>query len=55
VITLKRQELRNHLIRYAQEKELDFPQSEKAAEAISNRVTEESLQRIIKGLESGKG
>lgn len=51
VITLKRQKLKNRLIEYAREKELDFPQAEKAAEVIATRVNEENLGKIIKGIE----
>lgn len=54
-ITMKRQEIRNRLISYAKDKELDFPEAEKAATAISDRINEENIGNIIGALEHGAG
>jgi hypothetical protein len=50
-VALKRQELRDRLIQYAKEKELDFPQAEKAAGQIANRIDEMNLPKIVAELE----
>jgi hypothetical protein len=45
---LMRQKIKKRLIDYAHEKELDFPQAEKAAEAIVNKISEKNIEKIIK-------
>lgn len=50
-IALKRQEIKKKLLDYALEKELDFPQAEKAAEIISQRLDENTLKDIIEVFE----
>ena len=47
-IALKRQEIRARLIEFAREKELDFPQAEKAADTVSKSV---DIKRIIEALQ----
>ncbi len=54
-ITLKRQEIRKKLSDYAKEKELDFPQAEKAASVIAEKINEENIGNIIKELEIAEG
>ncbi len=51
-IALKRLEFKKRLEEYAAEKELEFPHAEKAAEAVANNLTEETLTRIVSELES---
>ena len=41
---LKRQEIKKKLVQYAVEKELDFPQAERAAEVVSNRLDDNTLK-----------
>ena len=47
LITAKRLELRQKLVAYAKEKELDFPQAERAAGVITDRITEDNVGTII--------
>ncbi len=49
-IALKRLEIRKQLVEYAEKKELEFPQAEKAAEAVANNLNEETLARIVNEL-----
>ncbi len=51
-IALKRLEIKKKLEEYAAEKELDFPQAEKAAEAVANNLDKETLTKIVEELES---
>ncbi len=51
-IALKRLEIKKKLEEYAAEKELDFPQAEKAAEAVANNLNKETLTKIVEELES---
>ena len=48
---LMRQKIKKRLIDYAHEKELDFPQAEKAAETIINKISEKNIEKIIKAQE----
>ncbi len=50
-IILKRKELEKKLIEYAVEKELDFPQAEKAAVGVSERLDEETLKKIVEAID----
>jgi len=50
-VALKRLEIKKRLIEYAKAKELEFPQAEKAAEAVADNLNEETLKRIAKELE----
>jgi len=50
VMDLKRQEIKKKLVQYAVEKELDFPQAERAAEVISNRLDDNTLKDIVDAL-----
>ena len=50
VMDLKRQEIKKKLVQYAIEKELDFPQAERAAEVISNRLDDNTLKDIVDAL-----
>lgn len=47
VITLKRLEIRKKLIEFAKKKELEFPQAEKAAKKVSDRLDDAMLKRIM--------
>ena len=51
-IIMKRLEIKKKLIDYAIEKELDFPAAEKAAEAISNRIDDENIGKLVDALEN---
>ena len=51
-ITMKRLKIRQKLIDYAIKKELDFPAAEKAAEAISNRIDDVNIGKIVEALEN---
>ncbi len=42
-IALERLEIRKRLVEYAEKKELEFPQAEKAAEAVANNLNKETL------------
>ncbi|OQX23617.1 MAG: hypothetical protein BWK80_25035 [Desulfobacteraceae bacterium IS3] len=46
-IDLKRQEIRKKLEVYAVEKELDFKQAEKAANAIVKNISVEKLKKLV--------
>jgi hypothetical protein len=48
---LIRQKIKKRLIDYAYKKELDFPQAEKAAETIVNKISEKNIEKIIKSQE----
>ncbi|MBA3012952.1 MAG: hypothetical protein KKF12_05995 [Proteobacteria bacterium] len=50
-IVLKRKGLEKKLIEYAEKKELDFPQAEKAAACVSKRLDEETLKNIVEALD----
>ena len=50
-IALKRQEIRKGLVDYASRNELDFPQAERAAEIVSQRLNEKTLKNIVKVLD----
>ena len=52
VMDLKRQEIKKKLVQYALEKELDFPQAERAAEIVSHRLDDKTLKDILDGLEN---
>jgi len=52
LITMKRLEIKKKLIKYAMERELDFPAAEQAAEVIANKIDEENITKIIRALES---
>ena len=49
---MKRQELKNRLIEYAREKELDFPQAERDAKVVADKINEDNINKIISELES---
>ena len=51
---LKRQELRQQLVDYAEEKELDYKEAEAAADAILNQINLENLQSLIEDAERRK-
>jgi len=53
-IVLKRKELEKKLIEYAEKKELDFPQAEKAAACVSERLDEKTLKSIVEAIENGR-
>jgi hypothetical protein len=50
VMVLKRQEIKKKLVQYAVEKELDFPQAERAAEVVSDRLDDNTLKDIVDAL-----
>jgi hypothetical protein len=50
VITLQRQAVKKKLMEYAREKELDFPEAEKAAGVITDKIDERNLGKIVKEL-----
>ena len=45
-IDLKRQEIRKKLMEYAEKKELDFRQAEKAAGAVVKHITMEKIKKL---------
>ncbi|MGE0086199.1 MAG: hypothetical protein AB7S75_17465 [Desulfococcaceae bacterium] len=45
-IDLKRQEIRKKLMAYAEKKELDFTQAEKAAGAVVKHITQEKIKKL---------
>jgi hypothetical protein len=47
-IALKRLEIKEKLIEYAAEKELDFPQAEIAAGKVADQLNEETMKQVIK-------
>ena len=51
-IALKRLEIKERLIDYAAEKELDFPQAEIAAGKVSERLDENTLNEVVKAFEA---
>ncbi len=55
VITLKRQEVKKRLIVYAEEKELNFPEAEKAASVIADKINEKNVGKLIRELEIAEG
>ncbi len=51
-IALKRQEIKEKLVEYAKEKELDFPAAEAAAKEVSDNINEENITDLIDSLEN---
>lgn len=51
-IALKRQELKEKLVEYAKEKELDFPTAELAAEEVSKNINADNITELIDSLEN---
>ena len=52
-IALKRLEIKERLIDYAAEKELDFPQAEIAAGKVADQLDERTIKQVVKALKAG--
>ena len=51
-IALKRLEVKERLIEYAAEKEIDFPQAEIAAGKVSDKLDEKTIKQVVNALKA---